>query len=910
MKRQLSFVLTLSAFLSLIVLAQTLGNLSGTVKDPKGAVVVGAQITARHETTNETKTATTDTQGKFSITGLATGNYVITIARDGFKSAEQKVVIEDKRTATTEIKLDIAEVRGEVTTSAVGTIKPNTDPNYRALRDGKLGETYTVTNLTLKRDVGTFILKTGRISFLPPVLGRVVIGVFVGEGEFTLEPYLFLERSQLKLITEKETVSEAFSQLVLTFSDETYEEIKKQIQAGGGEDAKLKEVWKDFQSRVRRNTEQPRSLAEYFLTGENAENVEAELLASLYNPKRAPMFNAYIFGRKHKDLRFFMRPQGALPQLLSPEEIALINVDPLGKEDGVWHLSHFKHELDKGSASSSEDKSYVNAEHYKIETIIKGDKLTAVAELTFTATVEGERVFRFSLLPSLRATRVLFREMTEMHYIQEDRKDDSAFYAILPEALVKGRQYKVTIEYQGDKVVRDAGGGNFAIGARTSWYPSVNAFNDRATFDLTFKIPKQYTLVGIGKKVKEWQDGDFAASQWVSETPVAVAGFNFGRFKMQELTDEQTKYKIEGYAVPEMPDGLRNTGIGGMAPTALIGRSLVEAQNSMRIFTHYFGPLPYGRIAITQQPQANFGQSWPTLVYMPLFAYMDATQRWMLMGSINSSLTEFVDEVNSHEVAHQWWGHIVGWASYHDQWLSEGFAFFSAGLYLKLTEQKPDKYLNYWKHAQERIVEKNEFGLRATDVSPVWMGLRGGSHKYPGAYQITAYRKGGFVLHMLRQMMWDEKTGDKAFIAMMQDFVKTYYNQNAATEDFKGIAEKHMTPKMDLAGNKKLDWFFLQWIYGKEVPRYKLEYKLTPQPDGKTLLTFTLTQSEVSQGFGMSVPVYLDFDGKMVRMGDIPMIGSSTSQEYKVPLPQKPKRVLINYHYDVLASASDSIEKK
>lgn len=917
MKRLFSLAFAFLAVLSFLAHAQAIGNLSGTVKDPKGAVVVGAQITARNETTGETKSATTDVQGKFSIPDLLPGNYVVSIARDGFKSSEQKIVVTDKRIATLEIKLEIAEVRSEITTSATGSIKPNLDPNYRALRDGKTGVasaelplTFTVNNLTLKRDVGTILLKSGRISFLPPTLGRVVIGIFTGEGEFTLTPFLFTEREYLKLITEKESVTEAFSQLVLTFSDSTYEEIKKQAQTAGNEDPKAREALKDFQNRTRHNTDRPRSMVEYFLTGENVENVEAELLASLYNPKRPPIFNAYIFGHKHKDLRFLVRPHGALPQLLSPEEVALINLDPLGKEDGVWYLSHLEEEFKNRTASSNENKNFVDAEHYKIETVIKGEKLTSVAELSFAATVDGERLFRFKLLPTLRVTRVLFGEKAEINYIQEDKKDDSAFYAILPEALVKGHKYKITIEYQGEKVVQDAGGGNFAIGARTSWYPSVNAFNDRATFDLTFKVPKQYTLVSVGKKVKDWQDGDFAASQWVSETPLAVAGFNYGRFKSQELTDDPTKYKIEGYAVSEMPSGLQNTGIGGMAPTRLIGQSLAEAQNSMRVFTHYFGPLPYGRIAITQQPQANFGQSWPTLVYMPLFAYMDATQRWMLLGRISSGLNEFVDEVNAHEVSHQWWGHIVGWASYHDQWLSEGFAFFSAGLYLKATEQKPDKYLNYWKHAQEAILEKNEFNVRATDVAPVWMGLRGSSYKYPGAYQITAYRKGGFVLHMLRQMMWSSQDGDKAFIAMMQDFVKTHYNDNASTEDFKVIAEKHLLPKMDLAGNKKLDWFFLQWIYGKEIPRYKLEYNLTPQNDGKTLLTFTLTQSDVSKGFGMLVPVYADFDGKITRLGEVPAIGSSTSQEYKLMLPQKPKRVLINYNYDVLSSASESVEKK
>jgi hypothetical protein len=60
----------------------------------------------------------------------------------------------------------------------------------------------------------------------------------------------------------------------------------------------------------------------------------------------------------------------------------------------------------------------------------------------------------------------------------------------------------------------------------------------------------------------------------------------------------------------------------------------------------------------------------------------------------------------------------------------------------------------------------------------------------------------------------------------------------------------------------------------------------------------------------MPVPIYLDLDGsKIVRLGDVKMFGSSTSDEIKVPLPQKPKRVLINANYDVLASESVSAGK-
>jgi hypothetical protein len=209
---------------------------------------------------------------------------------------------------------------------------------------------------------------------------------------------------------------------------------------------------------------------------------------------------------------------------------------------------------------------------YRVETAIGKNQLTATAELSFTAVAGGDRVLGFGLLPTLRVTRVSTGER-EFSYIQEKQKEDGSFYIIVPERLVKGRHYRVTIEYQGAKVIEDAGGGNFAVGARTSWYPSVNAFTDRSRFDLTFKVPKQFTLVGVGRLMKEWKEGDYAASQWTSDVPLAVAGFNYGRFTKKELADEPTKCRIEGYATAELPDYLRGArDIGGMTPSRLTER--------------------------------------------------------------------------------------------------------------------------------------------------------------------------------------------------------------------------------------------------------------------------------------------------------------------------------------------------
>src|SRR5204863_8556789 len=188
-------------------------------------------------------------------------------------------------------------------------------------------------------------------------------------------------------------------------------------------------------------------------------------------------------------------------------------------------------------------------------------------------------------------------------------------------------------------------------------------------------------LVSVGNLEKAWVEKDAACTHWTAEKPIAIAGFNYGDFKKKQVTDPSIEFTIEGYAAGTVPDYLKNAPGGDtMSPSRLTDNAIVEAQNAMRVFSLWFGKSQFNRIAITQQPEFSFGQSWPTLVYLPVSAFLDATQRWQLLG-IQNKLTSFIDEVTAHEVSHQWWGHMVGWESYHDQWLSEGIADFSASLY-------------------------------------------------------------------------------------------------------------------------------------------------------------------------------------------------------------------------------------
>ena len=107
---------------------------------------------------------------------------------------------------------------------------------------------------------------------------------------------------------------------------------------------------------------------------------------------------------------------------------------------------------------------------------------------------------------------------------------------------------------------------------------------------------------------------------------------------------------------------------------------------------------------------------------------------------------------------------------------------------------------------------------------------------------------------------------------------------------------------MDIAGDKTLNWFFKEWVYGSDMPKYAFEYSLTPGANGQFVMTGHLTQSEVSSDFRMIVPIYMEFPGKpLARVGHVAILGNNTST-FTLNLPAKPQRVEVNALHDVLAS--------
>lgn len=882
--------------------AATGGALSGTVTDPRGAVVVGATVTIYAEAGGQPAgVAKTDAKGQYNVENLPPGSYVVVVEATGFNAARlERQSVEDGKTTKSDVRLEVSGVETQVEVRS-GGLKANEDPVYRQLRDLAdspqvfAGEYATVNNLVLKRDAAVFTLRSGEIYFLPPVEGRVTGGVFIGDGEFTLTPPVEYEKRSLSLFTGQPSITEQFTKLTLRFTDKTYEEIKaapqSKMASGGPQSSRARDIFRDNQTLLRK---------------ELKTNMEMRTLVDIYTPQRPGFLVAFIGGKRFEKLVYQIDPFG-IPEV-SPEEELLSSYGDT--DGGLWTAFHLSDEYARGTASSDEDHRIFDINHHEIDGAIKGTQIAATDVVSLRPLVSGSRVLPFSLFSSLRVGRVRDSEGRDLNFIQEKKERDADFAVIWPEPLESGKDYKVTVEYAGSDALEDLGGGNYYLGPRETWYPnnSGTQFGDRAVFDMTFRYPKGKTLVGTGApSAPETRDGEYSVAKWSSgDKELAVAGFNYGVFKKKVIQDADTGYQIEFYGNEDLPNFMEGVGIGSMSTLGKVDSVMVDAENATRIYDAYFGKLPYTRVAMTQQPASNFGQAWPTLVYMPFTAFMDSTQRWLATGSAQYAGSSFWHYVGPHEVAHQWWGHSVGWKSYRDQWMSEGFAEFSTSLYAQFVRKDMSKFTDFWEDQRQLIIQSRPEtkGRKPYEVGPVTQGYRLNSGKTGNVARFMIYPKGAYILHMLRTMMHDRETGDERFIAMMKDFVQTYYNRDVSTEDFKRVVEKHMTPKMNLDGNGRMDWFFDEWVYGTEIPRYKFEYSFDAG-----VLTGRVTQSGVSDNFKMLVPVYVDMGEGWFKLGQAPLKGNDSVSLGQIKLPHAPKRVALCAMKDVLALDIDN-EKK
>src|SRR6202158_1721036 len=135
-------IILLPLWSSIALSQQTLGSMNGTVTDSSGAVVQGPAIKARALATNLEITATSKSDGSFSIADLPIGMYEVKFVKDGFETdVHPQIIVQGNRTATINARLTPGKVSASVTVEATPLLNETDTTTGYTLNESQITET-------------------------------------------------------------------------------------------------------------------------------------------------------------------------------------------------------------------------------------------------------------------------------------------------------------------------------------------------------------------------------------------------------------------------------------------------------------------------------------------------------------------------------------------------------------------------------------------------------------------------------------------------------------------------------------------------------------------------------------------------------------------------------------------------
>jgi hypothetical protein len=430
--------------------------------------------------------------------------------------------------------------------------------------------------------------------------------------------------------------------------------------------------------------------------------------------------------------------------------------------------------------------------------------------------------------------------------------------------------------------------------SQASWFPQYGYLGGRYTFDWTVRVQPTYLAAGSGRIVKEFEDKERKQNvlQMKGDLPVSFPSLIFGRFKKAEnsyVGEESNKtIPLTIHSFPIMtvtitdPNVLDFFGLDQpvtlelTAPLKKLKGFFAESNEILKLFENIYGPYPYDELHIAQMaPQLNFGQGPPGFLQLTGLAFM--SQAEITNISQAETPTDFIHGFLSHEIAHQWWANQVGWASGDDEWLSEGFAEYAAGIFVN-EFQGPKRF-------QQKLKDWRTRAKMGDPQAPIVAAntLRGPNASDYRRYLL--YNKAPYVLHMLRVQLDDEK-----YSQVMKSVLEKYRHRNISTEML--LAEVSGVTGQDYT------YFFDQWFWDVGIPRFSYSWRSERRSDGKHLITVHVKQEDPKHLKRVLMPVYLHF-----KKATIPQYKwiLQANQEIKILAPEKPKNVTLDDERTLLA---------
>ncbi len=305
------------------------------------------------------------------------------------------------------------------------------------------------------------------------------------------------------------------------------------------------------------------------------------------------------------------------------------------------------------------------------------------------------------------------------------------------------------------------------------WLPAVHHPSDPARLDLTLVVPEALEVVASGQAVLDSLGGGSRTVRFVlaEDAPVYTFAFAVADF---EVTAQAGSVPIR-HAL--------------LAADGALAYRLDRTPLALDALAALLGPYPYDSYTTVQVPFAFAGMENAAAPFLRAELYTTD-----LPGR------NAVEEVNLHEMVHQWWGNAVVPADWRDLWLSEGPAtYLTAVAYA---------HLDGWSAGRRHLVRM----AREIDAEDAAHRLVPASYDDPDdVLTRTVYTKGGAVLHLLRLTL-----GEDAFWRALRRVQIDFADRPLSTADFQATLE-------DVSG-RDLDALFERWVYGEGVPTLRTHW--------------------------------------------------------------------------------------
>ena len=767
------------------------------------------------------------------------------------------------------------------------------------------GRVYHVRDASIDRPNLNVTLEDGTLAFTEDICGRITGAFFVGDGDILLRPPNRTEHASLTLFTGMAILEEQFNSAYLRFNDDTAELLQPFLSVGQWTSDSFKE-WDDASRRFA-EYDPLRLFVDFSHFLPPSSSREA--------PQRfSSLLHLHLVGKKLGAFEVFWDAAGAetlwAGQLRTKDNLAFFD---------TW--TSFT-PADASIATSASPRSDVAITAYRIQAAVQPPtELRALTDVDLSVHRGGQRTLLFELSRYLKVDSVEsdghpidFIQNPALEGTQLERRGNDLIAVVFPEELTNHQILKLRFRYAGD-VLSDAGSGLVYVGARGIWYPNFGL--NAASFDMEFRYPATWTLIATGKPSPETgsaapterlEVGD-RTSHWISDRPIPLAGFNLGKYVRAETKTGKVvvaAYGTKGVektfpkAQPEVELAHPYSRLNPPAPLvitpappspALDAQAVADkAAKAIATFSQWYGPYPYSTLALTQMP-GDLSQGWPGMIFLSSFAFLSPQEQADL--KLDPVTRELNGQVLVHETAHQWWGDLVFWKSYRDQWLSEGLANYSSLMLLEL--EKPAQFRQVMDKYRNDLLTKNKDGEWLRDAGPVTLGQRLISSHFPNGYEAISYERGTWLFHMLRCMLRDSEgtasstlkgrpNAEEPFFRALRKVRERYAGKPIGIRELIQVFEEELPRPLWYDNRHKLDWFVDSWIEGTAIPQLQTRNVRITEKTGTATISGFIVQKDAPENLVTAVPVFGEgASNKLIFLDEVLADGPETSFHLTAP---------------------------